>query len=121
MAPGLDHSLDQRGETAIVRLVGELDRVIAPELTAVLERAAESASRLVVDLREISFMDVGGLQVILEAQAVASGADHDLDLVPGPPAVQRVFELTDTEARLRFVPPPEDSRQWPPQWSRRQG
>jgi len=72
----------------------------------VLERAAESASRLVMDLREISFMDVGGLQVILEMQAAASGADHDLDLVAGPPAVQPVFELTRTEASLRFVPRP---------------
>jgi anti-anti-sigma regulatory factor len=38
MPPRLDLSLHQRGETAIVRLVGELDRVTAPELTAVLER-----------------------------------------------------------------------------------
>src|SRR4051812_23636198 len=71
MAPGLSHfSVEVRREhrAAIVVPSGELDLVSAPELRAQLEHAWKSgAEQVIVDLREVPFLDSTGLHVIVGA------------------------------------------------------
>ena len=100
---GLDISIDRQGDEAIVTLTGKLDRATAHELAGAVSRASESAWRVVLDLREVTFMDLGGLKAFLEAQRTARARRRDLKVVPGSPNVQRVFELTRTDDALCFV------------------
>lgn len=60
---------------------------------------------MVFDLSGLSFMDSTGLCFFLQCYAAGRDDDFTIALVPGPPAVQRVFELTDTAPRLPFIDP----------------
>jgi STAS domain len=57
-------------EEAVIRLSGELDRVTAPALASCLSellRGEPRCATLVVDLAETTFLDVGGLNLLLDA------------------------------------------------------
>ena len=100
-------SCEPRAEPGAVRVVtrGSLDVAAGPILDAQLRELRDAgADRLVVDLRELAFMDSTGLRLLLRWDAEATRDGFVLEVVPGPPAVQRVFELTGTTELLRFVP-----------------
>jgi anti-sigma B factor antagonist len=86
--------------------VGELDLLTAPQLErTVRELLASGFDHVVLDLAELRFLDSTGLHLILSLRASADAAGHRLELRPGPPPVQRVFELTGTLDRARFEAP----------------
>jgi anti-anti-sigma factor len=78
----------------------------APELD---ERAAQLCGdgpcRLVLDLRELRFIDSTGLLAIRRMRELCADSGCELQLIPGPPAVQRLFELTGLLERLPFGGP----------------
>ena len=86
----------------VVVPVGELDLDTAPELEAVL--ATQSGS-VVVDLRELSFIDLAGLRLLLEADARSRQDGMNLRFIPGR-KVRRLFEVTELPDRLAYVEPP---------------
>jgi len=91
-------------DTAKVRALGELDLGTVAILDAKLAELREAGFRLMIaDLSGLSFIDSTGLRCILEWDAEARRGNISIALVQGPRAVQRVFELTGTAARLRFV------------------
>jgi stage II sporulation protein AA (anti-sigma F factor antagonist) len=55
------------GQVAIVRAEGEVDLANAEELSGALRAATEHQGGVVLDLREVPFMDSTGLKVILIA------------------------------------------------------
>jgi anti-sigma B factor antagonist len=60
---------------------------------------------LILDLSGLEFMDSTGLRCILTCDAEARRDPFTIALIPGPPAVQRVFELTNTRTHLPFIDP----------------
>ncbi len=89
--------------TASIALAGELDLSGARQLEMRLDEAErESPERLVIDLRELSFIDSTGLRLLLQADARARERGCELVLRPGEPTVQRVFEVTGALDVLRF-------------------
>jgi len=87
----------------IVRVVGELDLEGAPQLTAVVdELLGVGFARIVIDLRGVGFVASAGVHALLRAHRSAEASGCTLELVRAAPAVHRVFELTRTEAALRF-------------------
>ena len=94
------------GESARVRAVGELDLDAAPALAAEIAQLRQAGCpRVIIDLRELSFLDSCGLRLLLDCYAEAREDSHTIALIPGPPAVQRVFELTGTTEHLPFIAP----------------
>lgn len=94
----------QIGDLLRIALTGELDLSAAAAVEAALfERAG--ARRLVLDLRRLTFMDSSGLRMILAANTRARREGWTLRIVPGPPAVQRVFEICGVDDQLAFVEP----------------
>jgi anti-anti-sigma factor len=94
------------GERVRVRAIGELDVGTVPALAAEVVQLRDAGTRhLIIDLSELSFLDSSGLRCILDCYAEASRDSHTLALIPGPPAVQRVFELTGTTEHLPFIAP----------------
>jgi anti-anti-sigma factor len=51
----------------------------------------------------LTFIDSTGLRLVLEWDSVARRDGLRLRLRPGPPAVQRVFEVTGVIERLPFA------------------
>ena len=82
-------------DAAWVHVAGALDIATSPELDRALR---ESPARLVVlDLRDLAFMDCAGVHTILAASASARRDGRRLILLRGTPNVDRVFALTGTE------------------------
>ena len=91
---GLDVVTLDRGETVKLSLTGELD--IAGQLTvrrAVDEAFGRRPRQVVLDFSRLGFMDSTGIHVTLAARGLAAVGRTELVLVPGPPAVQRLFVL----------------------------
>jgi len=90
-----------------VPLDGDVDIASADEIEARIRSAeAQEPSVILIDLRQVSFLDSSGLRLILGAAVRAEAAGRHLVLVRGPERVQRVFELTNLQSRLEFVDHP---------------
>ena len=97
---------------AVVAVTGELDLSGAAVLEAELERlgADPELGTLVLDLRQVEFMDSSGLRLVVLGDMRARDAGRRFVLVRGPETVHRVFEITRMSERLEFVESPEDVR-----------
>jgi anti-sigma B factor antagonist len=80
-----------------------LDLATAPQLRDVLREAELHALRLVLDLRELTFLDTAGVHVIADASQRARQAGHRLVLARGPLHVDGLFRLTGMAASLEIV------------------
>lgn len=93
------------GSTVRVVLQGELDLSGAQKMEEHMASVDQEApKRVVVDLSGLAFIDSTGLRLLLQADNLAREHDYELLLRPGPPAVQRVFEVTGALDVLRFEP-----------------
>jgi anti-sigma B factor antagonist len=83
--------------------VGELDLATVPEVRRAVEALrASGVDHLVLDLSGLSFLDSSGIHLLLDLTATARADAHRIELIPGPPEIQRVFALTGTTAALPF-------------------
>ena len=91
-------------DTVRVRPIGSLDLATVPVLEQQLEELRDAGfRRLIVDLGGLRFMDSTGLRLALRWHAAAQQDGFEIGFVPGPPAVQRVFELTRVSEHLPFI------------------
>ncbi len=97
------------GRAAVITVSGELDLASSGALAEELARVAESgATRVVIDLRELEFMDSTGLSTLVKAHQRADEAGQEFGLVRGPQQVQRLLSLTGVDERLTFADTPEE-------------
>ena len=84
-------------DEVVVALTGELDLATADMLEREIRELRHSGcDHIVVDLRQLDFMDSAGLRVLISLRNTAKCVGHRLILVPGPRQVQRIFDLTAT-------------------------
>ena len=87
-------------DAAWVHIAGALDITTSPQLERTLE---EAAARLVVlDMRELGFMDSSGVHAIVDAGVRAREAGRRLILLRGAPNVDRVFALTGSSEEVEI-------------------
>ncbi len=106
-----DFRVDVRveGRAAIIVVTGELDLASSPELEQQLDEVwASDAELLVIDLRELEFMDSTGLSIIVSAHQRLGDSGRKLSVVKGPQQVQRLLDLTGVSERLQLVDTPEE-------------
>ena len=97
------------GRAAVIAVSGELDLASSPALQEELDRLASSdAELLIIDLRELDFMDSTGLSVLVRAHQRAEEQGRRLAMVKGPQQVQRLLSLTGVGDRLTLVDAPEE-------------
>jgi anti-sigma B factor antagonist len=97
--------------TALVALRGELDLLTVSKVAEVLddlEPRADGLRHVVLDLRGLTFMDVIGLKELIKQNEFARSNRHNLAVVRGTAAIQRVLELTGVEDMLVLVDDPDD-------------
>lgn len=91
------------GVTQVV-LGGEFDLAGIQQFEGALGKVESAAPGvIVVDLNGLEFMDSSGLRALVMADQRARKAGRRLAIVPGPPAVRRVFEITQLDGRLDLV------------------
>jgi anti-sigma B factor antagonist len=87
----------------VVALRGELDMATVGAVEQELRRLHDSGFRtIVLDLGGLSFMDSSGLHLVTRWAQEASKDGLVFELEPGPPQVQRLFELTSVIDELPF-------------------
>lgn len=79
---------------AWVHLTGELDVETTPQLEQTLRDPGSQARLVVVDMRELAFMDSCGVHAIVNASTRARQRGRRLVVLRGPPDVDRLFSLT---------------------------
>lgn len=100
----LEVTTETDGATVRLALSGELDIAGAARVEQALERIEQAAPpTLVLDLRELDFMDSTGLRVILAADERAREQARRLVLVRGSETVQRIIAMTRLDERLEIV------------------
>lgn len=93
----------------VVAVTGELDLASGPELETELDRLSGPDTKLVIiDLRQLDFMDSTGLSIIVRAHQRMAGEGCEMGLVKGSQQVQRLLDLTGVADRLRLVDTPEE-------------
>ena len=101
--PVFDIDVEHRDGIVVVRPIGELDLVTAPQLRSILQELRNRKASVVIDLKELTFIDSTGLRLIWDADATAREDGLGLSLTVGHPDVMRVFELTGLTRRLNFA------------------
>jgi anti-sigma B factor antagonist len=87
-----------RREVAVVP-DGDLDLSTVDQVEREVDALrAAGFDRIVLDLRRVAFLDSSGLRLLLGLRNTARRTGLDLQLIPGPREVQRVFELTATHS-----------------------
>jgi anti-anti-sigma factor len=109
VAPLAFHTTLTSAGDALIALTGELDISGAPALDEEIDRLAgdEAVRRIVLDLRELEFMDSSGLRTVALAERRVTAAERSLALFKGRDAVQRVFSITRMDDHLTFLDGPE--------------
>jgi anti-anti-sigma factor len=86
-----------RNGTTIVVLGGELDLATASILQEHLSTLGQDgSSTILLDLRELTFVDSSGLQAFIRARSDAEANGHRVLLIGAEARVRRLFELTNT-------------------------
>ncbi len=101
--------IEPRGDAAVVVPTGELDLATAPALEAALARAFESvgAGGIVLDLRELEFIDSSGLRTLLTARKQAEDAGARFSLVAGHRGLERTLEIAGVHGVFTWTPAEE--------------
>ena len=98
------------GDSARVAASGELDIATVPSLDGDLRRAEARADRVVLDLREVEFVDSSAAHLILAADRRIRRAGGELVVLLGSPEVQWFFALIGLDRELQLVArPPADA------------
>ena len=102
-SPGFSCVRSQQGGTTTVVVCGELDIATAPELERALCDGETGAEVVIVDLRDVGFIDSSGLHVIVAAHERIRRAGRRLLVVPGSAAVRRLFAVSGLDHELELV------------------
>ena len=88
----------------MLALKGELDLATAPTLVERADALLEGGTQaMVLDLRDLAFIDSTGLGAIAGIDRAARKAGVPFSLVPGPANVQRVFEISGTRGAFTWT------------------
>ena len=107
--PSFDLKVVRRDRTTRLAPSGELDIASAPEFEqAIAEATSEPGAELVLDLRELTFMDSTGLRALAQTNARADQGGFALSIVRGPRQIERVLEISGLAQLLPLVDAPGD-------------
>jgi anti-sigma B factor antagonist len=85
-----------------VDLAGELDLSGCPGFERTLEEAHGRSSLVVLDMRELTFLDSAAAHIVIDAGIRARRAGQGLIVARGPSQVDAVFRLTGTAELVEF-------------------
>lgn len=99
--------MNQEERIRIVALEGEIDLSTAPDAERRITEAEESGPvGIVVDLRDVTFMDSSGLRVLLIAHRRAQENGRRFALTKGSEAVDRLLDVTGLAGRIEVLEEP---------------
>jgi anti-sigma B factor antagonist len=96
---------------AVVRLKGELDvselQTVHDELAPVIARTDRDVT---IDVKDLQFIDVGGLNLLAQTAGTLTAADRVLRLRAPSPILVRMLQVTGLDEHVQIVEPVEGYR-----------
>jgi anti-sigma B factor antagonist len=102
--------LAQTGDAAVIKLGGEFDVVCADSFKRrFAEATVDEPAEVVIDLRELTFIDSTGLSLLLSVNEMAQDRGFALWIVSTDDgAPNKIFRITGTHTVLPLVAEPPD-------------
>ena len=102
---GFSITASERNGRTVVVIRGELDLATAPELERVISERLDAGDDVVVDLRELAFMDSSGLRVLVAAHTrIGSGRQQFLIVRPPEDSpIARILSIAGLEGELNLI------------------
>lgn len=89
----MEINIKQDGDTVIISPVGNIDYSTAPEIDAVVEKNADAAQQMIMDLSQVDYISSAGLRILLNADELM--ADKDGFIIKNvSPSVMEVLVMT---------------------------
>jgi anti-sigma B factor antagonist len=102
--PGFEIEIDRSRTSATVAVTGDIDMAAIDGLEQARERAlAENPSQVVIDLRNVRFIDSSGLKFLLDTDRLSRSGGWTLQLVKPGETAMRVFTVTGADKHLPFI------------------
>jgi anti-anti-sigma factor len=98
--------------TASIAFAGDLDVYRRAEIEAALP-PADSADRIVIDMREVQFIDSTVISILMRYRRAfidAGGDAHEIVLIVAP-QVRRIFEITGLFKSLTVLTPDNEPKE----------
>jgi anti-sigma B factor antagonist len=95
--------VEERESYALVRLGGEFDLAAAEAVETALRPVEDRFPTVLLDLREVTFLDSTGIRVIVSADARSRKAGRELKIVRGPESVQNLLYLAGLDKILPLI------------------
>jgi anti-sigma B factor antagonist len=90
-------------DSVCVHVAGELDIATAPGLEVALWDALLATRLVVLDLRDLAFIDSSGVHAVIDASNWARRTARRLVILRGPAHVDRIFKLARAFEELEFA------------------
>ena len=81
-----------------VTVTGEIDHYNAHWVTPAIREATQSGSSIIIDLKEVNYLDSAGVQLIFLASRLVSGYGGRAVLVIKNDNVRRILEITGVDS-----------------------
>jgi len=106
---GFHAEADSAEGSVVVRLQGELDMATAPALSRALDTALDALpTALVLDLRELTFVDSTGIRVLITSCRRAAGQGCSFALHSPRRPVLKALRLTGVDRLMVIEPTPKE-------------
>jgi anti-anti-sigma factor len=107
--PSFGIQVIRNGGATRIAPAGELDIATTPALEQAIAEATDApGAALVLDLRELTFMDSTGLRTLAQTNARAEDEGFTLSIVRGSSQIERVLEISGLGALLPLIDAPPD-------------
>jgi len=103
-------SVEQSNGSNILRVAGEVDLATADQFAARLIDALRPDRALIVDLSELSYIDVRGAKVLGDAGARAHAAGQRCIVVSSNRLIHKVFSILEFDGQIDLVGTLDDAR-----------
>ncbi|MFJ4834459.1 STAS domain-containing protein [Streptomyces sp. NPDC088747] len=102
-------STETVGDTFVVTVAGEIDHQTGGPLRQALNLPDDVPPRVVVDLRQVPFIDSSGINLFITAHHTLAGADGWLRLAGAVPPVLRTIKLVGIDQLVECHPTVEQA------------
>jgi anti-anti-sigma factor len=100
----LSLELEANGSATTLTVRGEIDMATVDSLERARDRAvSDGLSLLVIDLREVAFVDSTGLRFLLQTNRLSQRAGWELQVRRPAKGAMKVFTVTGADRHLPFV------------------
>ena len=100
---GLRIEVGATGGALLINVAGELDMATADRLVAAVSDLPTGQGPIVVDLRQVSFLDSSGMRALLEVSERAVGVGRSMGLLQPSTAVTRLLDLVGLRSRFTEI------------------